>query len=151
MSEVLEFRLDKFTFKVPTDRLYSSEGLWALEMDAKIRIGLSDYLQQHSGDIAFVDLQPSGKHVGAGELLFSIETIKVTLDLTTPLPGVISRLNPAMELSPEKINSDPYGEGWVCELDPADWEAARQNLLTPEAYFDKIQLDAAKELEEDAG
>ena len=45
MSEVLEFTLDKFTFKVPTDRLYSSEGLWALEMDAKIRIGLSDYLQ----------------------------------------------------------------------------------------------------------
>jgi len=98
-----------------------------------------------------VDFPATGVLVDIGGFLFSIETIKVTLDLISPFTGFLSCINPALELNPELINSDPYGEGWVCELVPTDWEAARLSLLTPKAYFDQMQIDAAKELEEDAG
>lgn len=147
MPEVFVFTIDKFSFRVPTDRLYSAEGLWALAKDGIIRTGLSDYLQQRSGDVAFVDVQPGGKRVRRGELLVSIETIKITSDLHSPLTGRIASVNPAMQRSPEDINRDPYGEGWVCELEPEDWEEARLSLMTPQAYFAYIQQDAAQELE----
>ncbi|HOT25403.1 MAG: glycine cleavage system protein H [Chloroflexi bacterium] len=149
MFDTLEFTIDKFTFRVRTDRLYTDEGLWVLEQDGTLRIGLSDYLQQHSGDVAFVDARPVGTRLAAGDTLFTIETIKVTSDLHSPAAGVISAVNPDMVTAPEKVNSQPYEEGWVCELSPESWESARTQLLRPETYFEKIQQDAAKELEKD--
>ena len=65
MADVLEFTLDKFTFEVPTDRYYSEEGLWVLpEEDDRVRIGLSDFVQQRSGDVAFAEIKPEGTAVG---------------------------------------------------------------------------------------
>lgn len=149
MSDNFEFTIDKFTFKVRTDRFYTEEGLWFLEHDGTLRVGLSDYLQQHSGDIAFVDTLPVGTRLSSGGTLFTIETIKVSADLHSPVDGVIIAVNPDMVTAPEKVNSQPYEEGWVCELSPENWESVRHNLMSPEAYFEKIQQDAAKELEND--
>ena len=60
MAEILEFTIDKFTFKIPTERYYHREGVWALAEDDRVRIGLSDFLQQSSGDVAFAEVQPEG-------------------------------------------------------------------------------------------
>ena len=150
MPDYLETTIDKFTFRVPTDRVYSSEGLWALwlreEAGGRVRIGLTDYLQQHSGDVAFVDVLPVGTRVGAGDDVGSVETIKVNLSLPSPVDGVIVEVNPALETSPEVINQDPYGRGWLAIVEVTDWEAQRAQLLDPDAYFAQMKGQAEEEV-----
>src|SRR5512142_496526 len=116
MREFLELKVDKFSFKVATDRLYSPEGVWARAEGNRVRIGLSDYLQQRSGDIAFVEVKAPGKTLAAGDEMATIETIKVNIAISSPLSGTVVRLNPQVESAPEIINQDPYGAGWLCEI-----------------------------------
>ena len=146
MPDYLETTVDKFTFKVATDRLYSSEGLWAKPEGGRVRIGLSDFLQQHSGDVAFADVKAAGSVVSPEDELASIETIKVTISLPSPVSGTVIQVNPGMSTAPEAINQDPYGEGWLAVLDPADWEADKSNLLGSQAYFVKMKRDAELEV-----
>jgi glycine cleavage system H protein len=146
MTEYLETTVDKFTFKVATDRLYSSEGVWAKPEGKRVRIGLSDFLQQHSGDIAFAEVKPVGAVATSGEELATIETIKVNISLLSPVTGRVSEVNPGMSSTPEAINQDPYEEGWLAILEPADWEADRARLLDPQAYFAKMKQDAELEV-----
>jgi len=145
MPEYLETTVDKFTFQVATDRLYNAEGLWFKEEGERVRLGLSDFLQQHSGDIAFADLQPVGTELIPGDLLGNIETIKVDMELASPISGKISEINPAMEDAPEIINQDPYGAGWIFTIEPSQWEAERSGLLDPQAYFIQMKAEAKQE------
>jgi glycine cleavage system H protein len=145
MTEYFELTVDKFTFKVATDRSYNSEGLWAKEEGGKVRIGLSDFVQQRSGDVAFAEVKPEGTQLAFEDEVAVIETIKVDTIFTSPLSGEITAVNPAMEEAPEVINEDPYGEGWLAEIEPADWEADRAKLLTPEAYFKRMKVEAEEE------
>ena len=151
MSEVLETTAGKLRFRVPTDRLYGSEGIWVLceehEGTRRIRLGLSDFLQQHSGDAAFVTVKPPGTKVEAGDELAELETIKVTLSLGAPVGGTVVEVNAALESSPEVVNQDPYGEGWLAVIEPASWDADRAKLLEPTAYFALMQTEIARELE----
>lgn len=147
MTDFLQFIVDKFTFKVATDRAYSSEGLWVLAEGDRVRIGLSDFLQQRSGDVAFAELKPAGTRLATGDELAVIETIKVNLSLASPISGKVLEVNPVMASRPEAINQDPYGEGWLVTVTPDDWEAERSRLLGPEAYLAK----AKREAEEEAG
>jgi glycine cleavage system H protein len=147
MPEYLEITVDKFTFKVAADCLYSGEGLWVKAEGGRARIGLSDFLQQRSGDVAFAEVQPAGTRLQAGEEVAAIETIKVNLSLGAPVTGRVVEVNPAMEDAPEVINQDPYGAGWLAVLEAEDWEAERARLLDPQAYFEKMKA----EVEEEAG
>ena len=146
MADYLETKVNKFTFKVPTDRQYSSSGVWALGVGKHIRIGLSDFLQQSSGDIAFADVKPTGTVLAVGDPATEIETIKVTVAIPSPLAGQIVKVNPLMENSPETINQDPYGEGWLCEIDPSAWESDLKNLMDPNAYFAQMKRQAEEEV-----
>ena len=146
MPEYLELTVDKFTFKIATDRLYSPEGMWIKEEDGNVRIGLSDFFQQRNGDVAFAEITEEGTELGAEDEIATVETIKVDIGLETPVAGAIVAVNPAMEMEPEKINFDPYGEGWLAVVEPDDWEAARAGLLTPEAYFERVKVEAEEEL-----
>jgi glycine cleavage system H protein len=146
MRGYLELTVDKFTFTFATDRLYSPEGLWVKEEAGAVRIGLSDFFQQHNGDIAFADVTEEGTALGAEDEIATIETIKVDIGLQTPVAGTVVEVNPAMEMEAEKINFDPYGEGWLAVVEPEDWETARGALLTPEAYFERVKVEAEKEL-----
>jgi glycine cleavage system H protein len=146
MTEYLETTVDKFTFKVATDRMYSAEGLWAKPEGGRMRIGLSDFLQQHSGDVAFADVKAAGSVVSPEDEVASIETIKVTISLLSPVSGKVVEVNPGMSTSPEAINQDPYDSGWLAVLEPADWEADRGKLLDPQAYFAKMKRDAELEV-----
>ncbi len=144
MSDFLETTVDKFTFKVATDRFYNAEGVWAKEENGGVRIGLSDFVQQRSGDVAFAEIKPAGTALAAGEEVAVIETIKVNITYTSPVNGKIMEVNPVMNDAPESINQDPYGAGWLAVLEVTDWMAERARLLDPQAYF-KIMKGQAEE------
>lgn len=148
MVDDLEFTIDKFTFKVATDRYYSDEGLWIKPENNHVRMGISDYLQQRSGDVAFVELQPEGTEVSLGEELAVIETIKVNISLSSPLTGRVIEVNPLMETAPEMINQDPYGDGWLALVESKDAEVGFAKLLDPQSYFTKIKLEAEGEVKD---
>ncbi len=146
MTEYLETTVDKFTFKVATDRLYNEEGVWAKLEGGLVRIGLSDFVQQHSGDVAFAEVKPAGTRVASGEEVATVETIKVNISLGSPVSGEVQEINAAMASAPEAINQDPYGAGWLALVTPADWEADRIHLLEPQAYFARMKAQAEQEI-----
>ena len=145
MPEYLELKVDKFTFKVAQDRDYNRRGVWAVYENGLVRIGLSDYLQQRSGDVAFADVVPAGTQVTIGEEFAQVETIKVNLEVPSPVSGRIIEVNPKMELAPEAINLDPYGDGWLALVEPTGWESDRQRLLSPQDYYQAIKAEAERE------
>jgi glycine cleavage system H protein len=142
MPDTLETTIDKFLFKVATDRCYNSTGIWALAVGNRVRIGLSDFFQQRSGDIAFADIKPAGTVLKAADEVAAIETIKVNLSLPSPVAGTVVLVNPTLESTPEEINQDPYGVGWLCEIEASNWEADRTNLLDANAYFARMKHEA---------
>ncbi|MBI2975405.1 MAG: glycine cleavage system protein H [Chloroflexi bacterium] len=146
MPEFLETTVDKFTFKVATDRHYSGEGVWAQADGARVRIGLSDFLQQRSGDVAFAEVRPEGTALAFGDEAAVIETIKVNISLTSPVAGKVVEVNPVMATAPEAINKDSYGEGWLAVIEAANWEADRARLLDPQAYFELMKGRAEEEV-----
>ena len=147
MTKYLETTADKFTFRVATDRLYTTEGVWVLpEADGKrVRVGLADYLQQHNGDVAFANVKPVGAALRAGEALAEIETIKAMVEVYAPVSGKVLEMNGALNLGPEAINQSPYEGGWLAVMEPSAWDAERPGLLGPAAYFAAMQ----KRVEED--
>ena len=146
MSEILATTVDKFTFRVPTDRFYDEEGLWVrFEGEGIVSVGLGDFLQQSSGDVAFAEVKPAGTVLEAGRSFASIETMKATLELASPVPGTVVEVNPAVAARPEVINQDPYGDGWLARVRVPDWESARTRLLEPERYFDLMKGRAEEE------
>jgi glycine cleavage system H protein len=146
MPEFLETTVDKFIFRIATDRFYNAEGVWAKAEGDQVRIGLSDFLQQRSGDVAFAEVKAQGTNLSPGEEVANIETIKVDIALPSPVSGTIVAVNPAMEEGPEAINQDPYGEGWLALIQASDWEAERSKLLDPEAYLAHIKQEAEEEI-----
>ena len=146
MDESLEITVDKFNFKVATDRFYNREGVWAKPEGENIIIGLSDFLQQRSGDVAFAEVKPEGTAIAFEDEVAVIETIKVNISLTSPLSGKVVEVNPAMETAPEAINQDPYGAGWLAVIEAMDWETDRARLLDPQAYFARMKVEAEQEV-----
>ncbi len=146
MIEFLETGVDKFIFRVATDRFYSSEGIWAKEENGHVRIGLSDFIQQRSGDVAFSEIKPAGTQVAFDEEVAVIETIKVNISLGSPTAGRVAEVNPTMDDKPEVINLDPYGAGWIAMIEADDWEADRARLLDPQAYFTSMKAQAEAEV-----
>ncbi len=145
MPEPLLLTIDKFTFRVATDRLYTPEGIWVLEEAGQIQVGLSDFLQQRSGDVAFAEVKAAGTQLAVGAELAVIETIKVDISLTSPISGAVLAVNSALSDAPEAINQDPYGAGWLALLHPNDWGTERAGLLSPEAYFNQMKGQAEEE------
>lgn len=145
MPDFLETTVDKFIFRVANDRFYNSEGVWAKLVDGGVQIGLSDFVQQRSGDVAFAEIKPVGTKLSAGDEIAVIETIKVNISFSAPVSGTIVEINPAMEDAPEAINQDPYGEGWMTVIEPENWEIEQANLYTPERYFEIMKIEAEEE------
>lgn len=146
MPEFLEVTVDKFTFKVATDRFYTREGVWALPEADRVRVGLSDFLQQRSGDIAFAEIKSIGTTLTAGDEVASIETIKVNVALSSPVSGQVVEVNPEMDTAPEAINQDPYGAGWLAVIAATDWDIDRSRLLDAAAYFEMVKREAEEEM-----
>jgi glycine cleavage system H protein len=146
MTDFLETTVDKFIFKVATDRLYNSEGVWAQAEGHLVRIGLSDFLQQRSGDVAFAEVKPAGTQVLQGDEVAVIETIKVNIALSSPVSGFVLVVNPVMALAGEAIILVPFGYGWLALIEASSWDADQARLLEPAAYFAKMKLEADAEV-----
>jgi glycine cleavage system H protein len=142
MPDYLEAAVDKFIFRVATDRLYSPEGVWALAEGSRIRVGMTDFLQQQSGDVAFAEVRSAGRAVAAGDEVAVIETIKANVEVISPVSGAMAEVNPALAMTPEVINQDPYGEGWLAVIEASDWPNDRDALLDPQAYFELMKGQA---------
>ncbi len=144
--EFLETSVDKFVFRVARDYRYNDADVWAKREGARVRIGLTDFLQQKSGDVAFVNLKEIGTELGVNDELAALETIKVDLVIPAPLAGKIVAVNDALADHPELVNSDCYGAGWLVEIEPAniaDYDA----LLDAETYLPQMQARAELERE----
>ena len=117
----------------PTNVKYTQEHEWIrLEGDVAY-VGITDYAQQQLGDIVFVDIQTVGETLAAGEVFGTIEVVKTISDLFLPVGGEVLEQNEALADQPELVNQDPYGEGWLIKIKPAD-DADFGALLDAEAY-----------------
>lgn len=146
MQQFLEVTIDKFVFRVAADCFYSPDGIWAKPEENGVRIGLTDFLQQRSGDAAFVHVKPVGTVLAAGDELAELETIKVNQSLVAPIAGTIVEVNANLATLPELINQDPYGRGWLAVIETGEWEAAKAKLLDADAYLAAIRSQAQEEL-----
>jgi glycine cleavage system H protein len=104
----------------PTDRRYTKEHEWILVEGDTGTIGLTDYAQDQLGDIVYVELPEVGKEVGKGDVLGSIESVKAVSEIYSPIGGAVLEINDALDGEPEKVNSEPHGEGWYCKIKIAD-------------------------------
>jgi glycine cleavage system H protein len=136
MSEYLEATYDKFTFLVRVGVRYSRGDLWASLQDGRVTVGLTDFLQRRSGDAAFVELPVPGDGVVAGERCCTLDTIKATVDIASPLTGRVVAVNAELEDRPELINEDPYDRGWLFALEPDDPGTLDTQMLDAQAYFE---------------
>ena len=147
MSEqMLELTIDKFTFRVPKGLYYSDTGVWVKQEGSVARLGLSDFSQQRSGDMAFAEVKPVETLLKPGDEFASVETIKVNVILPSPVTGAIAEINRALEDAPELINQDPYGKGWLAMVKLTDWEADKAKLLDADAYYALVKEQAEEEM-----
>ena len=117
----------------PQNVKYTNEHEWIrLEGDVAY-VGITDYAQEQLGDIVFVDIPTEGETLEAGEVFGTIEVVKTISDLFLPVAGEGVEQNPALEENPELVNKDPYGEGWLIKMKPAN-AADLDNLLDAEGY-----------------
>lgn len=143
--EYLEAQVDKFVFKVKRGCYYTKEGIWVQVENGVGRVGVSDFLQQKSGDVAFVNLPELSTTFKQGKEMGSIETIKADVTINSPISGVIRETNRELEVKPELINEDPYGEGWLVLVEMSGFESDRKNLLTAEEYLTVMKSQAEEE------
>ena len=118
---------------VPPELRYTADHEWARLEDGKVRVGITDYAQDALGDVVFVDLPEVGATVEAGATFSEVESTKSVSDIYAPLAGDIVEVNVALADAPQNVNDDPYGEGWICLMEPSD-PAAFDTLLDAEAY-----------------
>ncbi len=120
----------------PDDLLYTSEHEWVrrpAEAGSPVRVGITDYAQEALGDIVYVSLPDVGADLETGSAIGELESTKSVSDIYAPLSGTVTAVNDALDGTPELVNSDPYGEGWLFEIVPAD-AAAVDALMDAAAY-----------------
>jgi glycine cleavage system H protein len=125
-------------FEVPDDRRYLESHEWAHAADGAVRVGISEFAQDELGDVVFVELPAEGDSLGAEESFGVVESIKAVSDLYAPVSGTVTATNDDLRDTPELVNEDPYGEGWMLELDPDD-PSAVDDLLSPRAYREQTE------------
>ena len=118
---------------VPPDLRYTADHEWVRLDDGRVRVGITDFAQDALGDVVFVQLPEVGAVVEAGASFSEVESTKSVSDVYAPLAGEVVEVNTALGDSPQKVTEDPYGEGWICILAPAD-PAAFDGLLDADAY-----------------
>jgi glycine cleavage system H protein len=118
---------------VPDDLRYSSDHEWARVAGTLVRVGVTDYAQDALGDVVFVELPSVGTEVAAGDPLGEVESTKSVSEIYAPVAGTVAAVNADLVSAPEWLNQDPYGQGWICELEVADATVV-SSLLDATAY-----------------
>lgn len=119
---------------VPDDLKYTDEHEWVARLgEDSVRIGITDFAQTQLGDVVFVQLPEVGERVTAGQAVGEVESTKSVSDINVPVAGEVTGRNDALDASPELVNSDPYGEGWMIEIKLTD-PSQVDGLLDAAAY-----------------
>ncbi len=115
--------------EIPTELRYTEEHEWVLRTGpSRVRVGITDYAQSQLGDVVFVQLPAEGDEAQSGETFGEVESTKSVSDIFAPLNGRVVAVNADLDASPELVNSDPYGEGWLVELE-LDGEESVDDVL----------------------
>jgi glycine cleavage system H protein len=127
---------------IPTDLRYGPDHLWARRDPGSslVRIGVTDFAQESLGDVVDVTLPDPGVTVHAGQACGDIESVKSLSDLIAPITGTVSSRNDTLTRTPELVNTDPYGRGWMADVDtdPATLDQQLASLLDADAYRDLV-------------
>jgi len=118
---------------VPEDLRYSSDHEWARLEGDRVRVGITDYAQDTLGDVVFVQVPEVGAEVEAGAAFGEVESTKSVSDLYAPVSGTVVEVNNELADAPNRLNEDPYGEGWICVIEPSD-TSQLENLLDAAKY-----------------
>ena len=118
---------------IPNDLKYTKDHEWARQEDGKVRVGITDHAQKELGDVVFVELPEVGRAVKKGELVATVESVKAVGEVFAPVSGEILEVNKTLESSPDLVNKDPYGEGWIFVIRPEN-PAELDELLDAEGY-----------------
>ena len=123
---------------IPEDLQYTKSHEWVRIEGDTATIGITDHAQDELGDVVFVELPEEGDTFDAGESFGTVESVKAVSDLYTPVGGEVVEVNSSLEDAPEKINDDPYGEGWIVKLRTTD----EADLLSPEEYEKVVEEES---------
>jgi glycine cleavage system H protein len=123
---------------VPEDLKYTKSHEWVRAEDGTVTIGITDHAQEELGDVVFVELPDVGDTIDAGDSFGTVESVKAVSDLYTPVGGEVVEVNSSLEDAPEKINDDPYGEGWIVKLSTSEGA----DLLSPEEYEKVVEEES---------
>ena len=122
----------------PEDLYYTKDHEWVRVEGDRATMGITDYAQRELGDIVYVELPEIGRKVRAGEVLCSIDSVKASSEVYAPLSGEVIEVNEKLNDSPETVNSDPYGEGWIAVIKVEDPEEIK-NLMSAKEYEEMIK------------
>jgi glycine cleavage system H protein len=106
--------------KIPDDLRYSSDHEWARLEDGRVRVGITDYAQDALGDVVFVQVPEVGAVVAAGQSISEVESTKSVSDIYAPVAGTVVEVNAELSDAPQRLNEDPYGDGWIFVVEPSD-------------------------------
>lgn len=123
---------------VPENLRYSPDHEWALADGDVVRVGITDYAQDALGDVVFVDLPEVGAWLDQGSPFGEVESTKSVSDLYAPVTGTVTEVNQELVDAPERLNEDPYGEGWICVIAPDDVGQV-EAMLDADAYRSLIE------------
>ena len=126
------------SFEIPGELRYMESHEWARTENGTARVGISDFAQDELGDIVFVEFPDEGDAIAHDEAFGVVESIKAVSDLYAPVSGTVTATNDALLDAPELVNDDPYGEGWMLEVDLDDPDEL-DGLLDADAYRDQIE------------
>ena len=119
--------------ELPGDLLYTNDHEWLRrESDGCVTVGITDHAATALGDLVYVELPEVGQDVETGGEMAVVESVKAASDVYAPVSGTVTAVNEALSDDPEKINADPYGDGWIVKMDVPDLDEGE--LLTPDAY-----------------
>lgn len=124
--------------QLPDDLRYSSDHEWVRLEDGRLRLGITDYAQDALGDVVYVEIPVVGLEVAAAEKVSEVESTKSVSDIYAPVAGTVVAVNDALADSPERLNDDPYGDGWICIIDPTD-PTSVDALLDADGYRTLIE------------
>jgi glycine cleavage system H protein len=123
--------------KIPEDLRYTKDHEWVRVEGNVATVGVTDFAQSELGDIVFVEIETLDEELEKEEVFGSVEAVKTVSDLFMPIGGTVIEINENIESSPELVNSDPYGEGWMIKIE-INQASDIENLLTAEAYSNLI-------------
>ncbi|MEE8349554.1 MAG: glycine cleavage system protein GcvH [Acidobacteriota bacterium] len=127
---------------IPENLLYSKEHEWLSREGEVVTIGVSDFAQKELGDVVFVELPEVGHSLSAQDAFGSLESVKAVSEAFTPVGGEVTEVNESLLDAPDKVNEDPYGEGWMIRLRLED-ASQMDNLMSPEEYLKYTQEESS--------